>query len=222
MINLSYSEENYLKAIYHLAVNGNGKVTTNSISEKLLTKPASVSDMIRKLSDKGVINYKKYQGVHLTRLGKQMALKVIRKHRLWEVFLVEKLNFNWDEVHEVAEQLEHIKSPLLIKRLDEFLKFPKYDPHGDPIPDENGDFAESQPIELNEMGEGNSGILVTIKDTSAPFLKYLDKLSIHPGVKIKVVEKIEYDGSMQIELSKGKVMHISKEVSGNLLVTEEL
>jgi len=222
MILLSYSEENYLKAIYHLATEGNGQVNTNSISDRLQTKPASVTDMVRKLSDKGLVNYRKYQGVNLTKQGNLHALKVVRKHRLWEVFLVNILGFNWDEVHEVAEQLEHIKSPLLIKRLDEFLKFPKYDPHGDPIPDENGEFLEAVPVELNDLQEGKTGTLITIKDTSSAFLKYLDRLSIHPGAKIKVVEKIEYDGSMQVELNEGKTIHISKEVCGNLLVTEEI
>ena len=221
MVRLSFSEENYIKAIYHLAQEKKGKVSTNSIADVLSTKPASVSDMLRKLNDKGVVIYKKYQGVDLTSKGRSLALRVIRKHRLWEVFLVEKLKFNWDQVHEVAEQLEHIRSPLLISRLDEFLQFPKYDPHGDPIPDENGEFVESPPILLPEFGVGKTGILITIKDSSQAFLKYLDKLSIHPGAKIKVTEKIEYDGSMQVEINGAKPIHISKEVSGNLLVTEE-
>ncbi len=222
MIELSFAEENYIKAIYHLSQDNKGKVNTNAISKKLHTKPASVSDMLRKLYDKGVVNYQKYQGVNLTPKGKSYALKVIRKHRLWEVFLVEKLNFNWDQVHEIAEQLEHIKSPLLIKRLDEFLAFPKYDPHGDPIPDENGEFTENPPILLTDFELGKMGILVTIKDSTQAFLKYLDKLSIHPGAKIKVLEKIEYDGSMQVEINSNKITHISKEVSGNLLVTEDI
>lgn len=221
MKQLSFAEENYLKAIYHLSENGKNQVSTNAIADKLNTKPASVSDMIRKLSEKGAINYRKYQGVSLNRQGNLSALRVIRKHRLWEVFLVEKLNFNWDEVHDVAEQLEHIKSPLLIKRLDEFLGSPKYDPHGDPIPDENGEINEAVQVLLSELKEGKEGIIITIKDTSAAFLQYLDKLKIQPGSRLKIVEKIEYDGSMQIEINKNKTVHISKEVAGNLLVTEE-
>lgn len=221
MKSLSLAEENYVKAIYHLSENGRAQVSTNGISEKLNTKPASVSDMIRKLSEKGVVDYRKYQGVALTKDGTLTALRIIRKHRLWEVFLVEKLNFNWDEVHEIAEQLEHIKSPLLIKRLDEFLGFPKYDPHGDPIPDEKGEFSESIQVPLNEVPLGKEVVLVTIKDTSVAFLQYLDKLKLNPGSKIKVLEKIEYDGSMQIEIQKGSQVHVSKEVSNNLLVAEE-
>ena len=221
MKSLSLAEENYLKAIYHLSDHGQAQVSTNAISDKLNTKPASVSDMIRKLADKGVVDYRKYQGVALTKEGELTALRIIRKHRLWEVFLVEKLSFNWDEVHEIAEQLEHIKSPLLIKRLDEFLGYPKYDPHGDPIPDEKGEFGESVQVPLSEVLPGKEVVLVTIKDSSPAFLQYLDKLKLNPGSKIKVMEKIEYDGSMQIDLQKGKQVHISKEVSTNLLVAEE-
>src|SRR6478752_3743676 len=136
---LSLTEENYLKAIYHLSEDGTIDVSTNAISDALNTKPASVSDMLKKLSQKEVINYIKYQGVSLTPSGRKIALQIIRKHRLWEVFLVEKLKFNWDEVHEIAEQLEHIQSNLLIERLDEFLGFPPFDPHGDPIPNERGE-----------------------------------------------------------------------------------
>ncbi|MBO6763226.1 MAG: metal-dependent transcriptional regulator, partial [Roseivirga sp.] len=137
----SLSEENYLKAIYHLSNHGQDSVNTNAIAEEMKTAPASVSDMIRKLSKKKLVDYQKYRGVNISTKGKDIALKVIRKHRLWEVFLVEKLNFHWDEVHEIAEQLEHIQSPVLISKLDEFLDFPKHDPHGDPIPDDDGNFA---------------------------------------------------------------------------------
>ncbi|MGB5928452.1 MAG: metal-dependent transcriptional regulator, partial [Cyclobacteriaceae bacterium] len=150
----SLAEENYLKAIYHLSTEDEGNVSTNAISETLNTKPASVSDMLRKLSGKELVSYRKYQGVSLTPSGRKVALQVIRKHRLWEVFLVDKLNFNWDEVHDVAEQLEHIQSPLLIHQLDEFLGHPAYDPHGDPIPDENGGFPEKEQSPLSELTVG--------------------------------------------------------------------
>ena len=134
-MNLTTAEENYLKAIYHLSDGGKKSVSTNDVAGEMNTKPASVSDMLRKLGEKEVIEYRKYYGVNITDEGKKRALQTIRKHRLWEVFLVEKLNFAWDEVHEVAEELEHIQSPLLIQRLDAFLNYPKFDPHGDPIPD---------------------------------------------------------------------------------------
>ncbi|MEP2348492.1 MAG: metal-dependent transcriptional regulator, partial [Algoriphagus sp.] len=139
MMTLTTAEENYLKAIYHLSDGGTKSVSTNDVAAEMKTKPASVSDMLRKLGDKEVIEYRKYYGVNITEDGKKRALQTIRKHRLWEVFLVDKLQFSWDEVHEVAEELEHIQSPLLIQRLDEFLNYPKFDPHGDPIPDEFGD-----------------------------------------------------------------------------------
>lgn len=137
----SYVEENYLKAIYHLSDHGQKSVNTNAIAEEMSTTAASVSDMIKKLSQKKAVMYQKYRGVNVSAKGKDVALQVIRKHRLWEVFLVEKLKFKWDEVHEIAEQLEHIKSPLLITRLDDFLGYPKHDPHGDPIPNEHGEFS---------------------------------------------------------------------------------
>lgn len=217
---LSFTEENYLKTIYNLSREGNQVVSTNAIAESLHTKPASVSDMIGKLAQKDVITYIKYQGVNISDKGKSEALRIIRKHRLWEVFLVEKLKFNWDEVHDVAEQLEHIHSPLLIKRLDEFLGYPKYDPHGDPIPDESGEFKAKPKIPLGNMPTNSDGILIAVNDTSPMFLQYLDKLGAYIGAKIKVIAKEEFDGSMQILIDQKKQAFISKEVSENLLVSE--
>lgn len=213
---LSFVEENYLKAIYHLSNNGEESVTTNALAEEMQTTPASVSDMIRKLSKKEVVNYKKYQGVNVSEEGKLIALRVIRKHRLWEVFLVEKLDFNWDEVHDVAEQLEHIKSPLLIQRLDEFLGFPQYDPHGDPIPDENGLFTESKREPLSQTQIGITGIVVAVEDSGTAFLKYLDKVGISIGTKITVEDIIEFDGSMDITIDQKKSITVSKTVADNI------
>jgi DtxR family transcriptional regulator, Mn-dependent transcriptional regulator len=217
---LSFAEENYLKVIYHLSEDGSKEVTTNSIAEALSTKPASVTDMIGKLAKKGVINYKKYQGVNISKTGRVEALQVLRKHRLWEVFLVEKLKFSWDEVHEVAEQLEHIKSPLLIKRLDEYLGYPKYDPHGDPIPDEQGQFQAKPHFPLSEIDLNKSGIIVAVKDSSAVFLQYLDKIGAYLGAKIKILDKVEYDGSVEINIDGKKNIFISKEASQNILISE--
>ena len=217
---LSFAEENYLKAIYHLSDGGRHEVSTNAIAEVLKTKAASVSDMIRKLNDKGAILYQKYQGVNVSDEGKTAALQVIRKHRLWEVFLVEKLKFNWDEVHEIAEQLEHIKSPLLIKRLDEFLGFPKLDPHGDPIPDENGEFKEKPKVALSQTTINQSGIIVAVKDTSSVFLQYIDKLGAYLGAKVKVLDKVEFDGSMELLIDGKKNIFISREVAENILITD--
>lgn len=215
---LSFVEENYLKAIYHLSNSGEEAVTTNALAEEMHTTPASVSDMIRKLSKKEVVNYRKYQGVNVSEEGKLIALRVIRKHRLWEVFLVEKLDFNWDEVHDVAEQLEHIKSPLLIKRLDEFLGFPKYDPHGDPIPDENGQFTENKREALSQAEIGVTRIVVAVEDSGTAFLKYLDKVGISIGTKITVDDIVEFDGSMDIKIDQKKSITVSKTVADNIWV----
>lgn len=217
---LSLAEENYLKAIYHLSDHGKDGVSTNSISEVLKTKPASVSDMLKKLSQKEVINYVKYQGVTLTEMGKKTALQVIRKHRLWEVFLVEKLKFNWDEVHEIAEQMEHIQSKLLIERLDEFLGHPAYDPHGDPIPDESGRIKAKSQICLAESKVGSHGIAIGLKETSPLFLQYLDKTGIYIGAKIKLIDKIEFDLSLEIQIDNKKTIIVSSEVAKNIFITD--
>lgn len=216
---LSLAEENYLKAIYHLSDGGKLEVNTNAISEVMQTKAASVSDMLRRLSEKEMVVYEKYKGVNVSEAGKTAALKVIRKHRLWEVFLVEKLKFNWDEVHEVAEQLEHIKSPLLIKRLDEFLSFPRFDPHGDPIPDEHGKIIEKPQRTISETEIGENGIVMAVKDANALFLQHLDKLGIYLGAKVKVLEKNPFDESVEILLDQKQKVFLSEKVASNILIS---
>ncbi|WP_200978858.1 metal-dependent transcriptional regulator [Echinicola sp. 20G] len=220
MPSLTYAEENYLKAIYHLSDGGKHNVSTNDLSKEMKTKPASVSDMLRKLSDKEVINYRKYYGVTITEEGKKSALQIIRKHRLWEVFLVEKLMFSWDEVHDVAEELEHIKSTILIQRLDDFLGNPKYDPHGDPIPDEFGDVKARPRVPLNDLGLNDSGQIVAVKDSSAAFLRYLDKVGAYIGARIKILDKVEFDGSLEILVDNKKTLFMSKDVAGNILIIQ--
>lgn len=220
MHTLSFAEENYLKEIYHLSLESE-IVSTNAISEAVQTKPASVSDMIKKLAAKQMIDHQKYQGVKITDKGKKTALRIIRKHRLWETFLVKKLKFNWDQVHEVAEQLEHIKSPLLISRLDEFLGFPKVDPHGDPIPNEDGNFQEKPRIHLSEMKERQGGTVVAVKDSSPDFLQYMDKIGAYLGAKVRVVEVVNYDASMQILIDNINKVTVSEVVANNILVTED-
>jgi DtxR family transcriptional regulator, Mn-dependent transcriptional regulator len=217
---LTYAEENYLKAIYHLSEGGKKGVSTNDISGEMKTKPASVSDMLRKLGNKEVIEYRKYYGVHITEEGKKIALQTIRKHRLWEVFLVEKLKFSWDEIHEVADELEHIKSRILIQRLDEYLGFPKFDPHGDPIPDEYGDVRSRPRMPLNELELHSAGQIVAVKDSSAAFLRYLDKVGAYIGARIKVTDKVEFDGSIEILVDNKKSIFMSKDVAGNILVMQ--
>ncbi len=212
---VTLSEENYLKTIYHLGNEGNEAVSTNAIAEQMETKASSVTDMVKKLAEKDLADYKKYQGVSLTKLGRLTAASVVRKHRLWEVFLVEKLNFSWDEVHNVAEQLEHVKSEKLINELDSFLEFPTHDPHGDPIPDKNGSLVNNTSVSILDMEIGVQGTLTYVKDSSDIFLKYLNKNNLALGDKIKVIDIEPFDSSIKIE-TKTKQMIISKHVAENL------
>lgn len=212
------SEENYLKAIFHLQKNNNEEVSTNALAEEMQTKASSVTDMLKKMAEKKLVVYKKYQGVKLSDLGKKTAIEIIRKHRLWEVFLVEKLNFSWDEVHEVAEELEHIQSKKLISELDRFLDYPKRDPHGDPIPDAEGNFLVVNKALLNQLSEGDTGVFVGVKDSSVAFLQYLDKNKIALGSTIKVLDVEEFDGSMRIQVEQGNKVNISEQVSENLYI----
>jgi DtxR family Mn-dependent transcriptional regulator len=218
---ISFTEENYLKAIYKLLEKGEKEVSTNSIAEKMLTKAASVTDMLKKLSEKKLINYKKYQGVTLTSKGEKIAVSIIRKHRLWEVFLVEKLQFKWDEIHDIAEQLEHIKSDALIERIDKFLNFPKFDPHGDPIPDINGKFHEKNSQLLSTVSKNGICIITGVVDHSAVFLQYLDKNGLSLGSEIKVDDIMEYDRSFKIHLNKKHSLHLSNDVAKNILVNKK-
>lgn len=217
---MTRSEENYLKAIFHLGGNDTTSVSTNAIAEEMDTKPSSVTDMAKKLAEKGLVDYVKYQGVSLTKKGNRTALSIIRKHRLWEVFLVKKLDFTWDEVHEVAEQLEHIKSEKLIDKLDELLDFPKYDPHGDSIPTKDGQFQEREKQLLSELSIYSKGICVGVKDTSSSFLRFLDKNRIALGDTIEVLEKEDFDDSLCIRIDD-REFHISNQIATNLFVKKE-
>jgi DtxR family Mn-dependent transcriptional regulator len=211
------SEENYLKAIYHLESDSKKGISTNAIAKSLETKASSVTDMVKKLSEKEVVLYIKYQGVTLTEFGKKIAANIVRKHRLWEVFLVEKLNFSWDEVHDVAEQLEHIKSPKLINQLDALLGFPTHDPHGDPIPDKEGNINTVDKILLSTFNKDESGVCVGVNDSSSEFLRFLDKKKITLGKKITVLEKEDFDDSLSIEID-GEKLSISKKIANNLYI----
>jgi DtxR family Mn-dependent transcriptional regulator len=212
----SVSEENYIKAIYH-AQQGDELVSTNEIAARMNTKASSVTDMLKKLADKQLADYVPYKGTRLTQDGLNCATQIIRKHRLWEVFLVEKLEFSWDEVHEVAEQLEHIQSRKLINQLDKLLGFPKRDPHGDPIPDSDGNFETVSNVVLSQLDKHEQGSVVGVIDTSRTFLKYLDKHHIQLGTVIKVLEHEEYDHSMIIEFSNKKLT-ISQQTAENLYI----
>jgi DtxR family Mn-dependent transcriptional regulator len=213
----SYTEENYLKVIYHLSKLTTGTVQTNAIADKIQTRPASVTDMMKKLAEKQLINYVKYQGVTLTEKGKVTAVNIVRKHRLWELFLVKTLNFKWDEVHEIAEELEHVNSPLLIERLDEYLGYPKSDPHGDPIPDKNGNFDSPVLIKLSKLKPAEKGIVVGVSEHSSSFLKYLDKIKLTLGTTVEMIEVIEFDGSVDL-LVENTRKNISREVASHILM----
>lgn len=217
----SFTEENYIKTIYKLSDANQREVTTNALADALQTKPASISDMLKKLSVKNIVNYVKYHGVSLTPVGQQIALQIIRKHRLWEVFLVEKLRFNWDEVHDVAEELEHINSPLLVQRLDEFLGFPRFDPHGDPIPTAEGVVKVKPQVSLAELPQDASGIVIGVRDSHPLFLQYLDQMGIYLGANVQVTGKMEYDKSLQIKVDHNRQVQISQEVSRNIFVEGE-
>ncbi|MGK0428324.1 MAG: DtxR family Mn-dependent transcriptional regulator [Ulvibacter sp.] len=214
---MTLAEENYLKAIYHLETKFTKEVSTNAIAEAMETKPSSVTDMVQKLAEKKLLSYQKYKGTQLTEGGRKIAAKVVRKHRLWEVFLVDKLNFQWDEVHEIAEQLEHIKSDELIVRLDKYLGCPEFDPHGDPIPDEHGNIKSSKKKLLAEIEKNQQGICVGVKESSTEYLRYLDKKKIGIGSEITVVSKEYFDGSMVIEVGPDQ-FSISKKIAENLYV----
>lgn len=214
---MTFSEENYLKTIYHLTAFSDQEVSTNAIAEMIATKASSVTDMLKKLAEKDLVHYKKYQGVSLTANGSLLAKMIVRKHRLWEVFLVEKLDFPWDEVHDIAEQLEHIKSEKLINKLDNFLGNPTEDPHGDPIPDANGKIIKKEKLLLSELGFNQSGICVGVKDSSKEFLKYLDKNQIALGSKIEIITKEDFDFSMKIKV-ENREFSISNKIANNLFV----
>ncbi len=217
---LSFTEENYLKTIYHLSEGGQKAVLTNEIAASLNTKAATVTDMIKKLSGKEVIEYEKYYGVNITKKGKQLALSIVRKHRLWETFLVQKLNFQWDQVHDVAEQLEHIHSSLLIEKLDEFLGHPTADPHGHPIPDKNGRIKQEKQLSLKDVIVNKVFYVSAVRNGSPPFLQYLSKIGVQIGVKVLVKERIEFDGSLEVSIKGNTPQLISREAAENILVKE--
>ena len=214
---MTISEENYIKVIYHLSLVSPKGVNTNAIAGMLETKASSVTDMLKKLSEKELVSYQKYQGVTLTDKGFISAKMIVRKHRLWEVFLVDKLNFSWDEVHEIAEELEHIKSEKLINSLDEFLGFPEFDPHGDPIPNHKGEIVKIDKLLLSEAELNKEYVCVGVKNSSVEFLQYLDKQKISLGSAIQVVSKEEFDSSLTIILNT-KTISISNKIAENLFI----
>lgn len=213
----SLTEENYLKAIYVLNKASTSKASTSSIAEKMETKASSVTDMLKRLKEKKLVFYKKYQAATLTKEGEQIAVSIIRKHRLWEYFLVENLKFGWDKVHDIAEQLEHIQSIELTNKLEEYLNFPTLDPHGDPIPDRDGNFPYRQNETLSTCKEGEELIVVGVKDHSSDFLNFLSRQSIQLGSLIKVSTINQFDNSFEIQVNDN-AFSISIKVAENLYV----
>lgn len=216
---LSFTEENYLKAIYHLSDGGEETVNTNALSDSMKTTPASTNDMVKRLAQKKLINHQKYKGTSLLPSGKSIALKIIRKHRLWEVFLVEKLDFKWDEVHEIAEQLEHIDSPMLIQRLDKYLGHPSIDPHGDPIPNEAGEVKEIIRAPVSDLAVGTHGIIVAVSNDDSSLLKHLDSIGIRLGSKVTIIDRMDFDHSVSLKIDEQNNQFISSIIAQNLMIT---
>ncbi|MBN8837126.1 MAG: metal-dependent transcriptional regulator [Sphingobacteriia bacterium] len=216
---LSQTEENYLKALFHLTEEYADKpeAGTNELAAMLNVKPATANDMLKKLKEKKLIHYEKYGKISLTSLGKKQAIDIVRKHRLWETFLYEKLEFTWDEVHEVAEQLEHIHSPKLIEKLEKFLGYPLIDPHGDAIPNAKGELKLQARKTLSQIAVGKTCKLVAVRDNSATFLQYVVSVGLGLSSKIKVLNRQEFDGTMEIEVN-GKKSSVSERFANNIFV----
>lgn len=218
-MNYTTSEENYLKAIFHLQEK-EGTVTTNAIAEKLQTKPASVTDMMKKLSAKKLLHYKPYHGFSLSTEGKKIAVFIVRRHRLWEYFLSEKLKFDWNEVHLLAEELEHVSSKQLIDRLDQYLGFPQFDPHGDPIPDNKGRIKSLNKISLFELPFNQSAQVRQVTNQSKEMLEILEHKNICIGTKLEVKKHFHFDHSVELKI-KNTIITISEQLAKNIFVTYE-
>jgi DtxR family transcriptional regulator, Mn-dependent transcriptional regulator len=215
---ISYAEENYLKALFNLTFEkGSDQVGTNELAANLMVKPATVSEMLKKLKDKSLIDYEKYGKITLTKKGKKIGIDVLRRNRLWETFLYEKLDFTWDEVQEVAEHLEHIPSAKLVEKLDKFLDFPSFDPHGNPIPNEKGEIKVQYKKTLSEVEVGHSCKMVAVKESSNSFLQYVMNVGLVLNNKIKVIRKQDYDSLIEIEID-GKTSIVSQKFAENIFV----
>ena len=216
---VSQTEENYLKSLFHLTLENNNKAEagTNELAGFLGVKPASANDMLKKLKAKKLVNSEKYGKISLTREGVKKAIEVVRKHRLWETFLYQKFAYSWDEVHEVAEQLEHIQSAKLVDKLDEFLKFPLYDPHGDPIPNAKGEMPSAHKKTLYEEEVGHHCTMVAVKDNSAQFLQYVNQVGLSINNKIKVIARHDFDELMDIEVN-GRKISVSPRFAKNIVI----
>ncbi|MBK9271018.1 MAG: metal-dependent transcriptional regulator [Saprospiraceae bacterium] len=219
---LTNTEENYLKAIYKISERTSDQnSSTNAIASEIGTTAASVSDMLRKLADKGLVHYEKYYGASLTKEGLKNALQLIRKHRIWEVFLHDALHFSWDEIHEMAEELEHVRSEELINRLEVFLGHPKFDPHGDPIPSQSGSFTYRPQVPLSNIKSKDITVsILGVKNSDQEFLKFLDSLDIKPGVVLRVIDYTHFNKSITLINENHKTMTLGFEITKDILVKE--
>lgn len=218
---LSITEENYLKAIYKLTEHSQAGASTNAIAAELQTRAASVTDMIKKLALKKLVDYKKYQGVELTDNGRLTALSIIRRHRLWEVFLVQKLNFGWDEIHAIAEELEHVSEPSLIQRLDDYLGNPTADPHGDLIPSAQGILPKTDQILLSKLAVGDKAMVIAVFEHDPRFLQYLDEVNLNLGKQIELLARHDFDNSRRIRFADGRELQLSEQVSNSIFVKKQ-
>ncbi len=212
----SLTEENYLKALYHL-VNENDEVSVNDLSRQLNIKMPSVNSMIKKFADKKWVKYESYKPIKLTESGKKEASLIVRKHRLTEMFLVEKMGFGWENVHEIAEQLEHIHSDIFFDKMDEILNYPKIDPHGEPIPDKDGNIIQPDLKKLSKCKENETVELASVTTSSEEFLNFLNKRNLSLGTIIKVLQKEDFDQSIKV-FYNGQEENFSKTVCDRLLV----
>ena len=212
------AEENYLKAIFKIAEKENKPANTMALARAMNSSPASITEMVKKISEKGLVNYEPYKGVTLTHEGSRLATALIRRHRLWEVFLVEKLRFAWHQVHELAEDLEHIHSEELVTRLDAYLNYPKFDPHGDPIPNAEGRFTIRTQLPLADLTKGTASVLIGVKEHSTPFLEHLHQLGIKIGTGLVIKQRFDFDKSLTVLIDEKSETNISDQIAQNLLV----
>ena len=215
--NFSIAEENYIKSIYHLQQQSD-TVTTNSLAAELQTKAASVTDMLKKLQLKKILEYEKYRGFRLNTTGNKVAVGIVRRHRLWECFLVNKLGFEWDQVHDIAEELEHVSSDALIQKLDNFLNYPQTDPHGDPIPDRHGKMPAIKQVSIETVALNKNVTVSAVGNQSVEMLDLLGRYHIGIGTNLKVLSRFSFDGSLEIKVLKHAACTISEQVAKNIFV----
>jgi DtxR family transcriptional regulator, Mn-dependent transcriptional regulator len=214
---LSFTEENYLKSLFHLGI-GNSEVSVLDLSKSLNIKMPTVNSMIKKLAIKGLVGYEKYKPLSLTASGLTAAGLIIRKHRLVEMYLVEKMGFGWEQVHDIAEQIEHIKSPLFFDKIAEILNNPKVDPHGSPIPDKNGQSPDLNYKKLSDCSINEELVFAAVANSNDNFLKLLSSIDLKLGEKLKIIAIQDFDNSYKINFASGRTEYLSAMVCNNLFV----